>query len=117
MRIIAQTVLDANVDLYTHEFCTLCGDLLVGERTASLQPCLKPGSTPMMTQPLTGHTNRRCRRFRTNMAIDSFSAALVSLVLKRGEARERQREMRGKRERDSQRSGKHKKMEKERCRS
>lgn len=36
-----------------------------------------------MTQPLTGHTNRRCRRFRTNMAIDSFSAALVSFVLKR----------------------------------
>lgn len=36
----------------------------------------------MMTQPLTGHTNRHCRRFRANMATDSFSAALVSLVLK-----------------------------------
>lgn len=43
----------------------------------------------MMTQPLTGHTNRRCRRFRTNMAIDSFSAALVSFVLKRENGGER----------------------------
>lgn len=68
----------------------MCVDLLVGERTASLQPCLKPGSTPMMTQPLTGHTSRRCRRFRTNMAIDSFSAAVVSLVLTGRDARERQ---------------------------
>lgn len=73
-----------------HESSTHCCHLLVGERIASLQPCLKPGSTPMMTQPLTGHTNRRCRRFRTNMAIDSFSAVLVSLVLQKGNARERQ---------------------------
>lgn len=76
--------------LHTHVSNAICGHLLVGERTASLQPCLKPGSTPMMTQPLMGHTNRRCRRFRTNMAIDSFSAALVSLFL-RGNAKEWQR--------------------------
>lgn len=68
-------------------FVHFCVYLLVGERIASLQPCLKPGSTPMMTQPLTGHTNRRWRRLRTNMAIDSFSAVLVSLVLKRENAR------------------------------
>lgn len=60
---------------------TPCVHLPVGERNASLQPCLKPGSTPKITEPLTGHTNKRWRRFRTNMAIDSFSAALVSLVL------------------------------------
>lgn len=64
--------------------------LLVGERMASLQPCLNPGSTPIITQPLTGHTNRRWRRLRTNMAMDSFSAALVSLVLmKRRKGRDR----------------------------
>lgn len=76
---------------YTPKSSTLCIHLLVGERNASLQPCLKPGSTPRMTQPLTGHTSRRWRRFRTNMAIDSFSAALVSLVLYRGKVREKQR--------------------------
>lgn len=64
--------------------CVLECPLLVGERIASLQPCLKPGSTPIMTQPLTGHTKRRWRRFRTNIAIDSFSAALVNFVLMGG---------------------------------
>lgn len=59
----------------------------------------------MMTLPLTGPNNSRCRRFRTNMAIDSFSAAAVSLVLnirtkQRGEEelRKMQIQMKGRRQ-------------------
>ena len=55
--------------------------LLVGERTAILQPCVKPGSTPMMTEPLIGDTRSRWRRLRTNISIDSFSAVADNLVL------------------------------------
>ena len=55
--------------------------LLVGERIAILQPCVKPGSTPMMTEPLMGDARRRWRRLRTNMSIDSFSAVADNLVL------------------------------------
>ncbi len=53
----------------------------MGDRIAILQPWWNPGSTPMMTLPRTGHIRRRWRRFRTNMAMDSFSALAVNLVL------------------------------------
>lgn len=79
-------IIPCTCDVFKHEYMCVeyqSDNSLVGERTASLQPCLKPGSTPMMVQPLTGHANSRCRRFLTNMTMDSFSAATVSLVLNR----------------------------------